>query len=737
MVQLRQQLGFLDEPLADLLELVGGKALGLHGQRVAVAAAAVGQQFFHCHGAVERGIVGEVGNREAALSERLFDAIASALQERACGQRMRAAERPCCGLHVLRYNTSNSLVFMLLAGIICDTAKCECAMWARYWMFWLLVCILGLLPSCRAPQQEQAMEPSQLAAAAKPAVALVRVEHKAVVSIPKPEFNEARLERVARRFIISRGIVYEWELYARANEFVRYVMNDLVNNFSEYLRPAGSETKGYTLVSIGSGYFVSEDGYLVTSAHVVAPNTAEIRAWVADTYLRAEVDKLARQLADAFAQNLRASGYRLSNSERERLRLQALRFFRTHAKVTKVETRAPKVLMGYQTAGGPAPAKPIGAEVVVKGGAIPKKDVALLKVSGQNFFTLPLRESEPLQAGEPIYVLGYPGAATFAKVFEESSQQEPTLTAGLVSAKRMLKEGWEAVQIDASIQPGNSGGPVLDKQGRVVGIAAFQVGDTEGSERANFIVPIGVVREFLQRANVNPAESMASQLYREALHDVERQHYKAALEKLEQVEALRAGVPAVYELRQRAQLGILEGRDRTPHPYRWAFLAGGMGALTLFVGAGVVVAQRRRPKPVAPALPSAPHLLTLSPADPPTQMQTDPPTVVGSALPQFQLTLLNSAGTSRTVLVPTTGLTIGRSADNALVIDDPLVSRHHARLAYELGELVVYDLGSTNGTSVNGYRIMRQALKAGDVVQIGDTRLQVESTHIGSTSAGA
>jgi ABC-type multidrug transport system ATPase subunit/pSer/pThr/pTyr-binding forkhead associated (FHA) protein/ABC-type multidrug transport system permease subunit len=67
-------------------------------------------------------------------------------------------------------------------------------------------------------------------------------------------------------------------------------------------------------------------------------------------------------------------------------------------------------------------------------------------------------------------------------------------------------------------------------------------------------------------------------------------------------------------------------------------------------------------------------------------------------------------------------LTIGRAADCDLLLDSPLVSRHHARLERSGATHVLIDLGSTNGTYVNSQRIDRAELRAGDVVQIGPYR---------------
>lgn len=72
-------------------------------------------------------------------------------------------------------------------------------------------------------------------------------------------------------------------------------------------------------------------------------------------------------------------------------------------------------------------------------------------------------------------------------------------------------------------------------------------------------------------------------------------------------------------------------------------------------------------------------------------------------------------------------LRIGRSPDNDLVLDDPRVSRHHARLSHQGDVLVVEDLGSTNGTLVNGRRISGpHVLQPTETIAIGSTVFSVE-----------
>lgn len=68
-------------------------------------------------------------------------------------------------------------------------------------------------------------------------------------------------------------------------------------------------------------------------------------------------------------------------------------------------------------------------------------------------------------------------------------------------------------------------------------------------------------------------------------------------------------------------------------------------------------------------------------------------------------------------------INIGRRLDNQLILDNPRVSRTHAQLRVRDGRYVLFDLGSTAGTQVNGRSVKQHILRAGDVIKIADVRL--------------
>ena len=107
-----------------------------------------------------------------------------------------------------------------------------------------------------------------------------------------------------------------------------------------------------------------------------------------------------------------------------------------------------------------------------------KRDVALVKVDAQGRAPLALRGGEARQ-GEAVYAIGTP--------LDDSLQN--TMTRGIVSANRM-EDGLAYIQSDAAITHGNSGGPLLDEKGQVIGMAVSGriAGDVQMG--LNFFIPI-------------------------------------------------------------------------------------------------------------------------------------------------------------------------------------------------------------------------------------------------------
>jgi FHA domain-containing protein len=71
-------------------------------------------------------------------------------------------------------------------------------------------------------------------------------------------------------------------------------------------------------------------------------------------------------------------------------------------------------------------------------------------------------------------------------------------------------------------------------------------------------------------------------------------------------------------------------------------------------------------------------------------------------------------------------ISVGRASDNDVIVDDPLVSRHHCQLKLQHGAYSFADLGSRNGSWVNGHAVSEVALGPGDVIRIGSTEIEFQ-----------
>jgi len=113
-------------------------------------------------------------------------------------------------------------------------------------------------------------------------------------------------------------------------------------------------------------------------------------------------------------------------------------------------------------------------------------DLALLKIAGKSFSSAALGDSNKLGVGEEVIAIGSP----------ISEELEHTVTKGIISAKNRKFGSRNMLQTDVAINQGNSGGPLIDKRGKVVGINTMIIRENM-AEGLNFAIPSNMVIRFM------------------------------------------------------------------------------------------------------------------------------------------------------------------------------------------------------------------------------------------------
>ena len=139
-----------------------------------------------------------------------------------------------------------------------------------------------------------------------------------------------------------------------------------------------------------------------------------------------------------------------------------------------------------------------------------KNDLALLKSSFEPNFVFPI-SSSPAKLMEEVYVAGFP--------FGHNVSSRIKVTKGIISSLAGLGDDYSRFQIDAAVQPGNSGGPIYDNLGNVVGVTVAKL-DYKFSiknystipELTNFGIKSSMVRSFLSASNIQFRDSVSNQI---------------------------------------------------------------------------------------------------------------------------------------------------------------------------------------------------------------------------------
>ncbi len=469
---------------------------------------------------------------------------------------------------------------------------------ARLLLLLLTVTVIGSALPARAAA-DSAIAPRRLFEQSRAGVGLVTAEFSADLTLPQPGVNSANT-RALNALLTQR--VQRGEILPTVQALNEAWFAELARDPFRWLTPTGKSFRPLVkLILSGSGFAVTPDGHVVTNAHVVAPKSLRTVLVYAELSSKDYQPFRNSSALAGMPASLRQSWWAANE-----------RWFAKHATVSHLSKNY--AVMGSSGSGVAEPLRHT-AKLVLASSQLPGKDLAVLKVDAHNMGTVPIGDDSALSTGDRLFVLGFPGPATYNPLLSQNSQKEPTLTQGVLSAKKTVSQGFTVLQTDAAMTHGNSGGPVFDDQGRVVGVATFGSVDLQTGQEVsgfNFAVPASVVREFLAKAHVTPTEGLTTHKFDLALDAYDKHWYKRALPLFNAVKQLDPGHPLVSQFIRDSQTAIKQGRDRTPRELLglpialFATLAAVAGVLVLALPLRLRRSRRRRAK--ARRLPPTPFL---------------------------------------------------------------------------------------------------------------------------------
>ena len=510
-----------------------------------------------------------------------------------------------------------------------------------------------------------------------------------------------------------------------------------------WFQPPGYQGQSFDLsvVSLGSGFFISSNGYIATNAHVVSmTHDGEEKAKQA----------LFWQLVNQLAKQVNKDPRSIASFIDEHSTLQSFQLF--HHVIIPDGSAFPFEIKQYGA--------PTGE------GNDQGKDVSVIKIEVKNAPVLKLADSEKVQLQDHVTVIGYPGAAdTFnSGLLSSKSALEATINDGKISAKKTASSGAPILQTNTAATHGNSGGPVINDANEVIGLLTFR-GDTVNGQEVSgfsFIVPSNTVMEYVKSAGATNDLGPTDNFYREGLGYYWDQYYSSAIPKFEEVKRLFPQHSEVDRLIQSSQQAKAEGKEKSAFPV-WIVIVVVVVILLfllllIIIIAGVVIAKRRKKgaKEVGPATDGKPkHIPAPAPAPAPVaKAHTPAPAPAISPAPHIMagdqgmtvdlsrtmaLTADEDAfppnyGAIHFVSGPLSGQRfeikpagdyIGRDGGSSqIVIGDPRISKRHVWIGVRNGQVVIEDQNSRNGTFVNdprSARVTETPLNPGDTVILGES----------------
>src|ERR1700752_2087356 len=310
-----------------------------------------------------------------------------------------------------------------------------------------------------------------------------------------------------------------------------------------------AQTYNVSAIALGSGFFISSNGYIATNAHVVSmTKDGEEKAKQALCW------QMVQQVARQLGRDPRSFNQSVIQQLDQYSQFQSFQLF--HHVIIPDGSAFPFEIKQYGA--------PTGE------GNDQGKDVAIIKIEVKNAPILKMADYDKVQLQDHVTVIGYPGAAdTFnSGLLSSKSSLEATINDGKISAKKQASSGAPILQTSTAATQGNSGGPVLNDANEVIGLLTFR-GDTVNGQEVSgfsFIVPSNTVMEYVKSAGTTNDLGPTDTVYREGLDNYWNQYYSSAIPKFEEVKRLFPQHSEVDRLVQSSQQAKAEGKEKSSFP---------------------------------------------------------------------------------------------------------------------------------------------------------------------------
>lgn len=396
----------------------------------------------------------------------------------------------------------------------------------------------------------------------RPGVVMIKTVFSANVYVNQMKMDSRRFNHLLDSIqkLDTSGVIFTAE---QKLDMVLRQMNNRPNRFFKGTLDYIKQPEEIT--STGTGFFLTGDGYVATNSHLIDRENAFIRRrFILSAFQQiteANIKALENSWATRFTEQQRNVLYNTYASMYSRLFSMELYDLKKEIFVVYASNK-----LGEDSRIEKKPAR-----IIIKGQPMPGKDVAILKIDGDSSLpTLKIADDQLPLVGEQLYVYGYPAPATNNDFVAVESAIEPTLTTGIVSAIKKSVDGWPLIQMDANINHGSSGGPVCNGDGEVVGLTTFGSLENNGILAAglNFAIPVVILHEYLDTADIVPSVSKASQIFGDAVKLFETRSYRKALSKFQAVKKMNDHYPGLDTYIDSCSLRISKGEDKSGFLFR-------------------------------------------------------------------------------------------------------------------------------------------------------------------------